>query len=144
MVPATRDRDKEQSRYLELMQATSGRLIFDGDCGFCTTSAKWISARWPQQSAVRAVAWQQISAHDLADATLTIEEVTRSAWWIEGDLREEGSRAVARALVAAGGPLALLGRAILVAPLSWVAPYGYRLVARYRYHLPGATPACKS
>ncbi len=144
MVFATRDRDEEKCRYLELMHATSGRLIFDGDCGFCTTSAKWISARWPEHSRARAVAWQQIGAHDLVDARVTIEELGRSAWWIEGDLREEGSRAVARALIEAGGLLALLGRAFLVAPLSWVAPYGYRLVARHRYRLPGATPACKS
>ncbi|MHB1087415.1 MAG: thiol-disulfide oxidoreductase DCC family protein [Acidimicrobiales bacterium] len=126
------------------MHATSGWLIFDGDCGFCTTSAKWITARWPQRSGARAIAWQQIGEHDLVARTLTIEDFRRSAWWIEGDLREEGSRAVARALIEVGGPLALLGRAILVPPLSWVAPFGYRLVARHRYHLPGATPACKS
>ena len=31
-------------------------LVFDGDCGFCTSSARWIEARLPDDVAV--VAWQ--------------------------------------------------------------------------------------
>ena len=80
----------------------------------------------------------------LTAASLTEADVRRAAWWLDGTLREEGSRAVARALVAAGGLWAVVGRVLLVpTSISWVAPVGYRVVARYRYRLPGATPACK-
>jgi predicted DCC family thiol-disulfide oxidoreductase YuxK len=77
-------------------------------------------------------------------STLTVADFQRAAWWIDGSRREEGSRAVGRALVAAGGLWVMAGWVLLVPPVSWVAPLGYRLVARYRYRLPGGTPACKS
>ena len=126
------------------MNGNGGWLIYDGDCGFCTASAAWIARRWPVQSGARAIPWQLAYPQVIEDSQLALEDLQRAAWWIEGGLREEGSRAVGRALVEAGGPLSLLGRSLLVAPLSWVAPLGYRLIARYRYRLPGATPACKS
>ncbi len=45
--------------------------------------------------------------------------------------------------MATHGPWAVAGRILLAPPVSWVAPLGYRLVARYRHRLPGGTPACK-
>ena len=126
------------------MNATCGWLIYDGDCGFCATSAKWIVGRWSVQSGARAIPWQLVDPQVIADSQLTLEDLRRAAWWIREDLREEGSRAVGRALAEAGGSLSLLGRSILVPPLSWIAPTGYRLIAHYRYRLPGATSACKS
>lgn len=126
------------------MNGNTGWLIYDGDCGFCTTAANWIVGRWPVQSGARAIPWQFVNSQVIEDSQLASEDLKRAAWWIEGDLREQGSRAVGRALVEAGGLLAILGRSILVPPLSWIAPFGYKFVARHRYRLPGATPACKS
>jgi predicted DCC family thiol-disulfide oxidoreductase YuxK len=40
-------------------------------------------------------------------------------------------------------PYRLLGRAMQHPPVSWVAAPAYRLVAKYRYKLPGATDACR-
>jgi predicted DCC family thiol-disulfide oxidoreductase YuxK len=37
----------------------------------------------------------------------------------------------------------LLGRLIDLAPVRPVAAWVYGLVARYRYHLPGGTNACR-
>jgi predicted DCC family thiol-disulfide oxidoreductase YuxK len=118
-------------------------LIYDGDCGFCTTSANWVSRRWTGADLLRAIPWQQVSAESAAELKLSTDDFYRSAWWIDGALVEGGSRAVARALVATHGPWAVAGWILLVPPISWVAPLGYRLVARYRYRLPGGTPACK-
>jgi predicted DCC family thiol-disulfide oxidoreductase YuxK len=50
---------------------------------------------------------------------------------------------VARALLRAQQPWSLLGRLLLLPPISWIAPFSYRVVARYRYRLPGATPTCR-
>jgi predicted DCC family thiol-disulfide oxidoreductase YuxK len=119
-------------------------LVFDGDCGFCTTSANWIARHWPERDGPVATPWQRLPADVVTASTLTVADFQRAAWWIDGSRQEEGSRAVGRAFIAAGGAWALVGWALLVPPISWVAPLGYRLVARYRYRLPGGTPACKS
>ena len=87
--------------------------------------------------------WQRLLDGRKAELELAGVDVARSAWWIDGARVEGGSRAVAFALMAAPGPWAVAGRILIVPPVSWVAPMGYRLVARYRHRLPGGTPACK-
>jgi predicted DCC family thiol-disulfide oxidoreductase YuxK len=119
-------------------------LVFDGDCGFCTTSANWIERRWPQVDGPVAIPWQRLSPDVVMASALTAADFQRAAWWIDGATKEQGARAIARALVAAGGVWAVVGRILLVPPVSWMAPVGYRLIARYRYRLPGGTPACKT
>ena len=42
----------------------------------------------------------------------------------------------------AAGPYVLAGWLLLLPPVSWFGAVGYKLVARYRYRLPGATAAC--
>lgn len=119
---------------------TGGVLVYDGDCGFCTRSARWIEARLPLGYPV--VAWQAIP--DLAALGLTEADVQRAAWWIDTDGRAHGgARAIARALIACRGAWSLVGWALLVPPISWLATLVYALVARYRYRLPGATDACR-
>ena len=118
-------------------------LIYDGDCGFCTTSANWIAGRWSVQSGAQIIPWQFVNLQVIENSQLELEDLKQSAWWIDGELREEGSRAVGRALVAAGGTWAVLGQSILVPPVSWIAPFGYKFVARFRHRLPGGTPACE-
>lgn len=125
------------------MEKRHGTLVYDGDCGFCTSSANWISRRWPKESELTAVPWQRLSPGAAAETHLSRDDFTRAAWWIDGDDIEEGARAVARALIAAGGLWVVAGWVLLVPPISWIAPLGYRIVARYRYRLPGGTPACK-
>jgi predicted DCC family thiol-disulfide oxidoreductase YuxK len=118
-------------------------LLYDGDCGFCTMSAAWVSRRWTGPDPPRAIAWQLLSEETLVRLGLTDVDVARSAWWIEGRHLEEGSRAIARALVATHGPWVIAGRMLLLPPIAWVAPLGYRLVARFRHRLPGGTPDCR-
>jgi predicted DCC family thiol-disulfide oxidoreductase YuxK len=50
---------------------------------------------------------------------------------------------VAHTRIAIGGAWSVLGRVMLIPPFSWLAAGVYRLVARYRYRLPGATDACR-
>lgn len=127
------------------VSATAGRprerpvLIFDGDCGFCTRSVLWLERR-----AVRpmdCVPWQYA---DLPALGLSEEETRKAAWWVDPEGgRYGGHRAVGKALLACGGLWPVVGRLILVPPLSWLAIPGYALVARFRGYLPGTTPACK-
>lgn len=114
-------------------------LIFDGDCGFCTTTAGWIERRLPDE--VRVAPWQIL---ELDEHGLTEHDVTTAAWWVDEDGGlHRGHVAIGRSLVAAGGGWALLGRSILLPPGRWLARPVYALVARYRHRMPGATDACR-
>jgi predicted DCC family thiol-disulfide oxidoreductase YuxK len=117
-------------------------LVFDGDCGFCTKSAEWVSRGWHGRA--RAVSWQTLGQGGLDEIGLTIEQVQDSAWWVdEPNSPTGGHRAISEALRACGGWRRVVGAAILAPPLTWIGPGIYRLVARYRYRLPGGTPACR-
>src|SRR5437016_5420468 len=81
---------------------TAPLLVYDGDCSFCSSSARWLTAHWtgPQQ----AVAWQHLSAAQLERIGLSLDDVRSAAWWIDpwsGPSR--GHLAIARALRAAHG-----------------------------------------
>jgi predicted DCC family thiol-disulfide oxidoreductase YuxK len=117
-------------------------LIYDGDCGFCTTVARDIEQHWNGAAGIRA--WQEIGAAGLAAMGLTVEDVSTKVWWVDPTgTRLGGHRAVAQALIAAGGWRAVLGRIIAARVMTWPAALGYRLVSRYRHLLPGGTEACR-
>ena len=114
-------------------------LIFDGDCSVCTSCADW--ARRYVNGAVEIVPWQRI---DLATYGLSPEDARAAAWWISPvGRRYRGHLAVAQTLRDCGGWPRMAGWLISVPPFSWVAVLVYIVVARYRRHLPGATPACR-
>lgn len=120
----------------------TGLLIFDGDCGFCTSSARWVAKRWVPGP--KAVAWQHLGAEGLAELGLTVEQAREAAWWVDGTGRLfAGHRAVAMSLAACTGWERTAGLLISRPPLSPLAAVIYRLVTRYRYRLPGGTPACR-
>ena len=115
----------------------SGRLVFDGDCGFCTTSANWLA----HGGRVDTVPWQFL---DLAAVGLTGAQVSSSVWWLVDDRPvEHSSRAIGRALLLRGTPWSWAGRLLLVPAMRPLADAVYRVVARYRHRLPGGTPACR-
>ena len=114
-------------------------LVFDGDCGFCTSTARWIEPRLPADARVEP--WQSL---DLAQIGLSEDDVKSASWWIDADgTLHRGHQSVGRALVSGGGIWGLAGRAIITPPISWLARSVYSLVVRFRYRLPGATDACR-
>ncbi len=119
-----------------------GVLVYDGSCAFCTRSAHWISSRWPPSSACSAVPFQQLGAVRLAALGLTVDDVSRAAWWVADGRPSGGHVAVARSLIAARGSWKVLGHLLLVPPVRWLAAIGYRIVAANRSRLPGHTSAC--
>lgn len=111
-------------------------MLFDGECGFCQLCVDVGRRLLPYMPVVRA--WQFV---DLASFGLTREDAAASVQLIGPDgLRAQGARAVA--LILALQPRAwwrTAGRIMLTPPLSWLAEAGYRMVARYRRHLPGVS-----
>jgi predicted DCC family thiol-disulfide oxidoreductase YuxK len=109
-------------------------LVYDGDCRFCTDSARWFAAHLPLGYPV--VAWQDLPALD--PLGLTADEVRDAAWWIDVSGRPlRGHRAIAAALIACKGWWAAAGFALRMPPISWLAAGVYALVARNRSRLPG-------
>ncbi len=119
-------------------------LVFDGDCAFCTTTARWAAARLGERA--RVMSFQALGDDGLAALGLEPTQVQAAAWWVDrsGGRRERAARAVGRALLTIGGGYAVPGALALVPPTSWLAAGTYRLVARHRHRLPGGTPACRA
>jgi predicted DCC family thiol-disulfide oxidoreductase YuxK len=86
------------------------------------------------------VAWQLT---DLAELGITEEQATDAVQWVEinGAVRS-GHEAIAAMLNSAGRIWRIIGRAVLLPGISWIAAKVYRLVADNRDRLPGGTPAC--
>lgn len=117
-------------------------LLFDGDCGFCTTVASWAQKGF--RHGERAEAWQVLGIQALDRLGLTVLDVEQAAWWVDVDGGlARGHRAVGRALQASRGWRRAAGDLVLTPPTSWAAAGVYRLVARWRSRLPGGTPACR-
>jgi predicted DCC family thiol-disulfide oxidoreductase YuxK len=112
-------------------------LVYDGDCAFCTSCARALARIGPD---AEIVAWQLT---DLAELGITEEQAADAVQWvrIDGTVRS-GHEAIAAVLGSAGRIWKVIGSALLLPGISWLAARVYRLVADNRYRLPGGTPAC--
>lgn len=118
-------------------------FVYDGDCAFCSSCARFIE-RWLHTPA-RVEAWQRL---DLAALGLTVEECAESVQWVDeaGEVAA-GPVAIARLLRRAEGLAGRLvwrpaGAVLGTRPVLALARPAYRWVSRNRHRLPGGTPAC--
>jgi predicted DCC family thiol-disulfide oxidoreductase YuxK len=112
-------------------------LLYDGDCGFCTTCVRLLERIGPD---AEIVAWQLTN---LAELGVTEEQAVEAVQWVQVDgTISSGHEAIAAVLSTAGGIWKIIGRTVLLPGISWMAAKLYRLVADNRYRLPGSTPAC--
>ncbi|MCY3649643.1 MAG: DUF393 domain-containing protein [Acidimicrobiaceae bacterium] len=115
-------------------------LVYDGKCGFCSRSARWIEARLPANARVEP--WQSLELEELG---LRPDEVEAAVWWIDDDghstRRSRGAEAIGRSLIAAGGLWTAAGLLIIHPPLCWLARPAYTLIAANRHRLPGSRAA---
>jgi predicted DCC family thiol-disulfide oxidoreductase YuxK len=114
-------------------------LVYDGDCAFCTSSARVLERIGPD---AEVVAWQLT---DLVALGITEQQAAEAVQWVEADgTVHSGHEAIAATLRSAGGIWKILGRTILLPGISSLAARCYRLVAANRHRLPGGTPACEA
>lgn len=113
------------------------RLLFDGDCGFCTKSVAWLDRRgllgYP------AVPWQSVPADELPvpEERLTTEVVLDRPVGVLG-----GADALAATVRASESRLRIAGTLVALPGVRALARAVYRVIARNRYRMPGAAAAC--
>jgi predicted DCC family thiol-disulfide oxidoreductase YuxK len=111
-------------------------LIYDGECGFCTRAAQFLSQRFRQTSNATARSYQFLGEVGLAQFGLRIEDAKRCAWWVTPMGETLGAhRAMAAALATTTGPLHLVGVLIDNVTLRPLSRAVYLLVAKNRRHL---------
>lgn len=116
-----------------------GLLIFDGDCGFCTSSVSFIR-RWINSN-VDATPWQRA---DLNALGLTHEQCAAAVQYrAESERWSSGGAAVIALLRDSRLPWRWLGRLLAPAIVARAVERLYQLVADNRHRLPGGTPACQ-
>lgn len=113
--------------------------LYDADCGFCTASAHTMTG-----PVIRArVVAEPFQAYELAGAGLTPDACAESLHVLADDRVYVGASAIARILRAGRLPWRVLGHLLTLPGVRWLAERVYRLVARNRHRLPGATAACE-
>ena len=111
-------------------------LVYDGDCGFCTSSARRL-LRWSEGS-LEAVPWQ---AADLDALGLTPQECESAVQLIGPSGRASAGAAVAAALLTCRQPYRAAGALLAWRPIRPLVERAYSLVAANRHRLPGSTCA---
>lgn len=112
-------------------------LVFDGDCGFCTTTANFISQH--SRVLLETIPWQFA---DLAALGLTEDQAKSKVQLVVSGKTYSGHLCFAKLLELQPQPFRAVGIILRTKPFAWFAALGYWLVARYRHKLPGGTPAC--
>ncbi|MGO4340900.1 thiol-disulfide oxidoreductase DCC family protein [Pedococcus sp. 2YAF34] len=117
-----------------------GLLIFDGDCGFCTTSARFVSRWVDRRDRYDVRPWQEL---DLGSLGVTEAECVEAAQFVRRDGSVvAGHRAIAAGLTHGAPMWRPLGHLLTVPGISQLAARVYAWVADHRYALPGGTAAC--
>jgi predicted DCC family thiol-disulfide oxidoreductase YuxK len=113
-------------------------FLFDGDCAFCSTCARFIERRIPTTAEV--TPWQFA---DLDALGVTRQQAEEAVQWIDVDGSvASGPAGIAALLRDAGSYWRPLGFLLDLRPVLWLAWPVYRLIARHRAKLPGGTEAC--
>lgn len=114
-------------------------LIFDGDCGFCTTTANYIVKH--SKTPVTAHAWQLV---DVTEYGVLQPQAQQRVYMIDQGHAYGGHEAFAHILRLQNNVLlSAIAFVMVVPPVCWLSRIAYSLVARFRHKLPGGTPACK-
>lgn len=114
-------------------------LIFDGDCGFCTSTSNYIAKR--SKVPIEIIPWQYV---DFTNLPITKEDCADQVYLLIDGKSYGGHEGFAMTLrVQPNDFISFIGSVAMSPALRWFAKPTYRLVAKYRHKLPGGTPACK-
>jgi predicted DCC family thiol-disulfide oxidoreductase YuxK len=113
-------------------------FVYDGDCAFCSSCARFVKRWIPTQAAVEA--WQLI---DIEALGLSVAECDAAVQWVTSPTKHtSGPVAIADLLSASRPGWRGLGCLLRLRPVLRVTWPLYRWVARNRDRLPGGTATC--
>ena len=132
---ATVRRRAGRAGHTEIMPPT---FVYDGDCAFCSSCARFVQRRIPTRA--RVIAWQFA---DLPGLGVTREQAEAAVLWIDrpGPVLA-GPAAIAALLRDAGSYWRPAGAVLARRPVLAAAWPVYRWVARNRHRMPGGTATC--
>jgi predicted DCC family thiol-disulfide oxidoreductase YuxK len=114
-------------------------LVFDGDCGFCTTVARHFEKR--SFTPLTIVPWQLA---DLLALGLTPEQSAEQVYLVTDEGAFAGAECFAELMRIQGDPFHRgVAWGMRLPGSRQLSTWGYKLVAKNRHRLPGGTPACK-
>jgi predicted DCC family thiol-disulfide oxidoreductase YuxK len=114
-------------------------LIFDGDCGFCTSTANFIEKNSSVKIDVQPYQWAK-----LADLGLTEKEAAAKVQLVSDGKIYAGHHCMAKLLLLQPNPVLKFIGAVMVMPsIDPISAKVYDWVASNRQSFPGGTPACK-
>ena len=115
------------------MQPVPPFFLYDGACGFCQRWMRWLEPR--VGAGVEFVAFQDVE--DLTRYNLTIEDVQRASYWIDGEGHAfRGNRSIAQVLKRAPGLWSVVGTVLDLPVVRLLAAAVYFGVSRNRHRLP--------
>jgi predicted DCC family thiol-disulfide oxidoreductase YuxK len=120
------------------MGASKQVLIFDGDCAFCSSSARLL--RRMTRNKIPIEPYQKL---DLESLGLTSELTSKAVYFVSGNTRFVAAAAIAQALISSKTIWALAGWFLKLPVIRSIAKPIYYLVAANRHRLPGGTPECQ-
>ena len=112
-------------------------LIFDGDCKFCSSSARAFMRMTKNRIAI--APYQRA---DLAALGLTLAECEQAVQYASDKGIQSGHLAIAQGLIDSKTIWSLAGYVLKWPVVTSVAFVVYHWVAKNRHRLPGGTPAC--
>jgi predicted DCC family thiol-disulfide oxidoreductase YuxK len=115
------------------MGASKQVLIFDGDCAFCSSSARLL--RKMTRHKIPIEPYQKLDLESLG--------LTSELNFVSGTTRYVAAEAIAQALVESKTIWALAGWFLKLPVIRNIAKPIYFLVAANRHRLPGGTPECQ-
>jgi len=113
-------------------------LIFDGDCAFCSSSARLLRKITKNKTVIEP--YQKL---DLESLDLTTELTSKAVYFVSSGKRFVAAAAIAQALVESKTPWAIAGWFLKLPVIRNIAKPIYYLVAANRHRLPGGTPECQ-
>lgn len=114
-------------------------FLYDGDCAFCSSCARFVDRWIPTDAPVQPWQWTDIDA-----VGVTVAEADEAVLWVRSPRdHTAGPRAIADLLLSSSRRLwRVVGRFLGLGPLQWVCRPLYRWIARNRHRMPGGTAQC--
>ena len=112
-------------------------MIFDGDCAFCSSSARVLRKLTKNNLPIEPYQFLKLSDYDLNE-----ELTSKAVYYVTSQESYAGAKAIARFLLDSKTPWALLGFLLNLPVIISIAELVYAWIAKNRHRLPGGTPEC--